>query len=772
MAFWLAPQRDGQEHDYIQRFDPRFWTVDFPRPEMASVVSTAPDAMRIETEFHHRNALAGLIWESVDRLDHPLLAYATSRDYSRCTLSFRWRSGGVVPLDAVHGPTLTIEGRDAEGAARTWYVRLWNFATGAPEDARVVLPFSALPSGWDGTAGPVHPLDIDRMFISLVPPGHDPVDPGLLPSRADGWVEISDIRADGANASLVIGDVMVPPHDVQMATAYDDAYNQTPARLLRGIRGLGYRGRILHYVGMSHFFRLQEVGADLLVDPAGELAGPAHAWHESYFAECAARGYDLIASLSYELFAEHCPPLWQQIAHDGSPARTGWIPPSALLSPCNAQAMGYLHDVARKFVGLQEAAGLPVLFQVGEPWWWVMPDGAPCLYDPQTVAAFGSPPVITDMKAALDPARVSYLDWAGTKLAESTAALAQAVRDAASGPAEVLLLAFTPTLLDPQMPELYRANLPQEWAFPAFDRLQLEDYDWLTAGKEAERRRGYAFVQERLSYPTARQDYLSGFVLQAANADAYWQLIDRGLDEAIERGIAQLFVWAQPQVNRDGYVRLTRPKEEEMKSFDDVLYPLAPGRDSAVSPEFSTSVAVTASGYERRSSHWSDARLRFDVGPGIRSESELGVLLQFFRARRGAARGFRLEDPFDFSSNNLTGMPTATDVLLGLGDGLEAGFDLVKHYGEGDEPQVRRITRPRAGTLLVSVDNQPTTAWTLQAGGRILFDEAPPAGSQVRAGFLFDVPVRFAQDRLDISSANFSAGEAPSVPLVEIREAA
>jgi len=42
----------------------------------------------------------------------------------------------------------------------------------------------------------------------------------------------------------------------------------------------------------------------------------------------------------------------------------------------------------------------------------------------------------------------------------------------------------------------------------------------------------------------------------------------------------------------------------------------------------------------------------------------------------------------------------------------------------------------------------------------------------VRAGFRFDVPVRFAEDRLDVSAVNFAAGEAPSVPLIEIRETA
>ncbi len=173
MAFWLATRRSGQDSDWIQRFDPLYWTVNFPRPMFASLVTTAPDALRVDAVFMRQGDLAGIIWDSTDRYDHPLLAYATDRDYSRTTLRFRWRSGGVIPLDAVNGPTLTIEGRDASGAARAWYVRLWNYATGTPEDAEIVLPFSALDGGFllPSEADPIHPATIERMFISLVAPG-------------------------------------------------------------------------------------------------------------------------------------------------------------------------------------------------------------------------------------------------------------------------------------------------------------------------------------------------------------------------------------------------------------------------------------------------------------------------------------------------------------------------------------------------------------------------------------------------------------------------
>ncbi len=769
MAFWLAREHAGQDTDWLQRFDPRFWTVNFPRPAMASIVSTAPDALRVDVEYHHRGELVGLIWDSEDTLDHKLLAYRTQRDYAHCVLRFRWRSAGIVPLDAANGPTLTIEGRDTAGANRHWYVRLWNYAKGSPTDAWIELRFSDLEAGFSLPGEAVPPQHIDRMFISLVPAGYEPGSTARLSQRVNGWAEMSALECEGAHALIELGDVMVPPHGEHLATAYDDAFNQTPARLVRGMRGLGYRERVVHYVGMSHFYRLDWNGDDLLAAPDAALCEPARRWHAAYFAECAAAGYEVIASLSYELFAQNCPDAWQQRAFDGTPGRTGWEPPSALLSPANPQAMAWLQAVAQRFVALLEAAGLPVRFQIGEPWWWLMPDARPCLYDDAARIAFGGSPVaIPDMRASLDAEQTRLLDRAGEVLAASTMQLADAVRQAASGPAEILLLAFTPTVLDPAMPHLERANLPAGWAWPAFDRLQLEDYDWLTKGADALRRQAYAHVDAKLGYPVERQDYLAGFNLLAADADTHWPRIDAALDEARERKMSRRFVWAQPQVNRDGYTRLPLFEEDDMHPFHDVVFPLALGRETSVSPEFSTSIFTTASGHERRSAVWSDARMHYDVGPGIRSEEELGVLLHFFRARRGPAVAFRLRDPFDYSSNGMTDAPGPGDQLLGIGDGLRSDFELAKTYGE----QVRRITRPRPETIVVSVDGAVTGGWSYRGKGRLSFAVAPGEGARVTAGFLFDVPVRFADDRIDMNGLAFAAGEVPSVPLLEVREAA
>ena len=47
---WRRAGRGGRA-GLVKRFDPRFWTVNFPRPMMASVVTTAPDALRVEARL-------------------------------------------------------------------------------------------------------------------------------------------------------------------------------------------------------------------------------------------------------------------------------------------------------------------------------------------------------------------------------------------------------------------------------------------------------------------------------------------------------------------------------------------------------------------------------------------------------------------------------------------------------------------------------------------------------------------------------------------------
>jgi uncharacterized protein (TIGR02217 family) len=319
-------------------------------------------------------------------------------------------------------------------------------------------------------------------------------------------------------------------------------------------------------------------------------------------------------------------------------------------------------------------------------------------------------------------------------------------------------------VLDAEAPEVKRANLPAGWASPAFDVLQLEDYDWASAGAHGATARGVAAATARLGYPRERQHYFAGFVLRP-DQRAQWHAIAEAAERGFARGTAEVFVWALPQVLRDGFVWFGG--EAEVEPFDDVLFPIAIGREASVEPGFSTAIVERAGGAEQRNADWADARMRFDAGPGVRGEAELAELIAFFRARRGAAKAFRFRDPFDDSSNGMSGAPGAGDQRLGVGDGVRTDFALAKLYGE----QERRITRPVAGSVRVSFGGaERLGGWTLAEKGVVSFAVPPGAGAEVRAGFRFDVPVRFEEDRLQVSRATFLAGEAASVKLVEVRE--
>ncbi len=68
------------------------------------------------------------------------------------------------------------------------------------------------------------------------------------------------------------------------------------------------------------------------------------------------------------------------------------------------------------------------------------------------------------------------------------------------------------------------------------------------------------------------------------------------------------------------------------------------------------------------------------------------------------------------------------------------------------------------------VPQQDGTDFTVDVTtGLVSFVTPPAVGQDITAGFEFDVPVRFDTDRINISMASFQAGEAPDVPVIEVR---
>jgi uncharacterized protein (TIGR02217 family) len=73
---------------------------------------------------------------------------------------------------------------------------------------------------------------------------------------------------------------------------------------------------------------------------------------------------------------------------------------------------------------------------------------------------------------------------------------------------------------------------------------------------------------------------------------------------------------------------------------------------------------------------------------------------------------------------------------------------------------------------VASEDVDEGTAFTVDTTtGIVTFlpGHVPDVGVAVTAGFLFDVPVRFDTDYLEVDLSAFAAGAIPKIPVVEIK---
>jgi uncharacterized protein (TIGR02217 family) len=209
-------------------------------------------------------------------------------------------------------------------------------------------------------------------------------------------------------------------------------------------------------------------------------------------------------------------------------------------------------------------------------------------------------------------------------------------------------------------------------------------------------------------------------------------------------------------------------KGSKIMAFHPIRFPLDVALGARGGPERRTDVVTLAGGGEQRNGRWRHSRRRYNAGYGVKSRQDMAAVLAFFEERRGRLHGFLWRDGLDFSSGGA--VPTALDQALGTGDGVRTSFALTKRYGANFDPYLRPITWPVAGSVRIAVAGvEIATGWAVDGGtGRVSFAQALAAGAAVTAGFLFDVPVRFDTDRLDVELSSFDGAEVPSIPLVEI----
>lgn len=208
-------------------------------------------------------------------------------------------------------------------------------------------------------------------------------------------------------------------------------------------------------------------------------------------------------------------------------------------------------------------------------------------------------------------------------------------------------------------------------------------------------------------------------------------------------------------------------------NFHEERFPTRLSFGATGGPERRTEIVTLTNGFEERNTPWQHSRRHYDAGAGLRSLDDLSKLLAFFEARRAQLYGFRWKDWADYKSCLPSTEISPLDQEIGRGDGTTRVFQLTKTYVSGAQTYVRPILKPVKGTVQVALATDPkveTQEFTFSTEtGLITFMSPPDIDVRVTAGFEFDVPVRFATDRITTSLSTFNAGEVPSIPIVEVR---
>jgi len=215
-------------------------------------------------------------------------------------------------------------------------------------------------------------------------------------------------------------------------------------------------------------------------------------------------------------------------------------------------------------------------------------------------------------------------------------------------------------------------------------------------------------------------------------------------------------------------------------AYHDALFPTDISYGSVGGPGFSTSLITTDSGVTEAVARWSRPRRRYDVAYGLRTHAQVASVRDHYTARLGPANTFPFKAPLDFTTDpDATpqmfqggSTPASTDVLLGVGDGTTTDYPLRQAFTSGSQVVYVPITKPDAGTVLVSIDDVPQgSGWSVNAlTGIVTFVTPPVVGEIVKAGCEFFVPVRYAEEMdlyLPLSADDFSSGSIRSITLVE-----
>lgn len=193
---------------------------------------------------------------------------------------------------------------------------------------------------------------------------------------------------------------------------------------------------------------------------------------------------------------------------------------------------------------------------------------------------------------------------------------------------------------------------------------------------------------------------------------------------------------------------------------------------SQFAPTFNNVIQESIAGNEQRFARWTKCRGVGNLAYGLLdSEDHTGdfhAILALYRAHFESIYPFRFRDWSDY---------TASDELIGNGDGSETEFQLVKTYDPsqillgtpGSLFYVRAITLV-SSTPTIKVDGvaqTPTTDYTISSSGLVTFSSAPAGSTEITWTGEFDVPVRF-DGPLQIAMREAGLATISSAPIKEV----
>lgn len=197
-----------------------------------------------------------------------------------------------------------------------------------------------------------------------------------------------------------------------------------------------------------------------------------------------------------------------------------------------------------------------------------------------------------------------------------------------------------------------------------------------------------------------------------------------------------------------------------MSSFHEVRFPERISYGAKGGPNYEVDIVTTKAGYEHRSLIRPEALCKYNISCGIKRPEQFQQVIAFYRARKGKAIGFRFKDWTDFQ---------AVNTEIGIGDGSTVAFQLSKMYKDEGGYEIRTISKPVDGTVMIYVDGVYTPTVTVDTTtGVVTFPAAPAASTVITADFEFDVPVRFDTDMQDMEYANFNSIQWTNISLVEL----